>query len=125
MPIRIATVTLFLTAIATAVNAPIPDELPAVALGQVAVYRVEILLALVYAGLLLLTPLFYGVLQGRLPIELSHRGAKWDSGPSEVENADQQVKRLEAERRRLLRERRQFKAAAEVKASVEENDELE
>jgi hypothetical protein len=116
VPIRIATATLFLVATAVSVFAPVPDELPVIALGQAALYRVEILLALVYAGLLLLTPLFYGVFHGRLPIELSHRGAKWESGPSGLENADQQVEELEVERAQLLRERRQLEAAAEVGA---------
>lgn len=54
------------------------------ALGQAAVYRIEILLTLVYGGLLLLTPLFHGVLHGRLPTELSHRGAKWPADAEKV-----------------------------------------
>ncbi len=68
------------------------------ALGQVVVYRLEVLLALVYGGLLLLTPLFQGLLYGRLPIELSHRGAKWPP-PAEEAMAELQgeIGELEAE----------------------------
>ncbi|HET9677188.1 MAG TPA: hypothetical protein VFP21_06765, partial [Solirubrobacterales bacterium] len=77
VPIRITTATLFIAATVLAASMPMPRELPAVALSQPLVYRVEILLALVYGGLLLLTPLLRGVLHGHLPIELSHRGAKW------------------------------------------------
>jgi hypothetical protein len=96
MPIRLATTTLFLFALALALTAPAPDDLPAVALGQAAVYRLEILLALVYGGLLLLTPLFQGVFYGRLPIEISHRGARWPEG-SPVEEAEEKIDELEAE----------------------------
>jgi hypothetical protein len=60
MTVRICTVALFLAATVLASSAPIPGDLPAIALGQSIVYRLEILLALVYGGLLLLTPLFMG-----------------------------------------------------------------
>jgi hypothetical protein len=98
MAIRLATATLFLFALAIAFTVPAPDDLPAVALGQVAVYRLEILLALVYGGLLLLTPLFQGVLHGQLPTELSHRGAKWAPAKEAVARLEEQIARLEAER---------------------------
>jgi hypothetical protein len=83
--VRFATAAVFLVATAIASTTPVPAELPAIALGQVAVYRVKILLALVYGGLLLLTPFFEGVLNGRMPIEISHRGAV-APGTSEREN---------------------------------------
>lgn len=99
MPIRIATVILFLAAVVLAVSAPIPDELPAVALGQAAVYRVEVLLALVYGGLLLLTPLFRGVGHGQLPVEISHRGAKWPPPAEEaVARLEEEIVEMKAER---------------------------
>jgi hypothetical protein len=53
------------------------DDLPAVALGQTFLYRVEVALLVFYGGLLLLTPLFRGVVEGQLPIEVSARGAKY------------------------------------------------
>jgi hypothetical protein len=99
MPIRLATAALFLFALVLALTAPAPDDLPAVALGQTAVYRLEILLTLVYGGLLLLTPLFQGVLHGQLPTELSHRGAKWPPPAQEaVARLEEQIGQLEAER---------------------------
>jgi hypothetical protein len=60
------------------------ERLPGIALGQPFVCRVEVYLAIVYGGLLLLTPLFYGLLQGRLPIEISHRGARWQEAANET-----------------------------------------
>jgi hypothetical protein len=103
MPIRLATVALFVASAAIALTAPAPVDLPAVALGQTTVYRLEILLALVYGGLLLLTPLFQGAIHGHLPIELSHRGARWPEQPEKaLELAEEKVARLEAERDKLL-----------------------
>jgi hypothetical protein len=55
----------------------IPDDLPTVALGQAALYRLEIALAVFYGSLLLLTPAYSGLASGRLPIEISTRGAKF------------------------------------------------
>lgn len=96
--VRLATTALFLAAAAVAVISPAPHDLPAIALGQVPVYRVEVLLALIYGGLLVLTPLFHG-LGGRLPIEISHRGAKWP------EPAEEAVVRLQAQVLHLKEER--------------------
>ena len=55
----------------------IPEKLPGVALGQPFLYRVQIGLAVFYAGLLLLTPVFRGIIEGQLPVEVSARGAKF------------------------------------------------
>jgi hypothetical protein len=99
MPVRLATAVLFIATAAVAVATPVPNDLPALAMGQMLVYRLEILLALFYGGLLVLTPLFHG-LSGRLPIEISHRGAKWPA-PSATERADERIERLEAELDRL------------------------
>lgn len=57
--------------------------LPAVALEQTALYRLEVALMVFYGGLLLITPAFSGLVSGRLPIEISARGAKF------AEEADQ------------------------------------
>lgn len=75
--VRVATAGLFVAAVWITVALKAPEKLPGVALGQESVFQAEVLLALIYAGLLLLTPLFYGLLRGRVPIEISHRGAKW------------------------------------------------
>ena len=64
------------------VEADPPAQLPAVALDQGFVYRLELLLVTVFAGLLIITPLLQGVLNGRLPTEITARGAKYD--PADV-----------------------------------------
>lgn len=63
-------------AILTAAFAP-ASALPAVALGQAWLYRLEISLLAFYACLLLITPMFSGLVRGRLPIEISTRGARF------------------------------------------------
>lgn len=81
--VRVAIAALFAAIIWFALAFVIPphatggNRMPSVALGQPDLYRAEVCLALVYAGLLLLTPLFYGLVRGTLPIEISHQGAKW------------------------------------------------
>lgn len=101
--IRLATVSLFVAAAVVSAVAPVPNDLPAIALGQVPVYRVEILLALVYGGLLLLTPFFHGVMHGRLPIEISHRGAKWQADAEErLREAEEEIARLEGEHQDMM-----------------------
>lgn len=77
------------TAVAAFATVPIPVDarkapaLPTVALEQPALYRLEVALVVFYGGLLLITPAFSGVVDGRLPIEISARGAKF------AEEADQ------------------------------------
>jgi hypothetical protein len=57
--------------------------LPAVALGQETIYRLEIGLLVFYGGLVVLTPLFYGAVRGRIPSEVSARGAKFTEDAAE------------------------------------------
>jgi hypothetical protein len=69
--------------------APVPigheghSALPAIALGQASLYRLEVALLIFNCGLLLITPAFSGLVKGRLPVEVSARGAKF------AEDADQ------------------------------------
>lgn len=65
-----------LVAILTAALAP-ASALPAIALGQLWLYRLEVSLLAFYACLLLITPAFSGLIRGRLPIEISTRGARF------------------------------------------------
>jgi len=51
-------------------SAETPQPLPTVALGQILVYRLELLLVCVFGALLLVTPLLQGVVNGRLPTDL-------------------------------------------------------
>jgi len=65
---------------------PIPEPLPAIAIRQVTLYRLEVALLVFYSWLLLVTPAFSGLVRGRLPVEISTRGARF------VEEADQSTK---------------------------------
>ena len=47
------------------------------ALGQTSLYRLEVALAAFYGCLLLVTPAYAGLTAGRLPVEISTRGAKF------------------------------------------------
>jgi hypothetical protein len=82
-------------ALAAAGLARPPAVLPAVAFGQASLYRLEIALLVFYGSLLLVTPTFSGLARGRLPTEISTRGAKF------AENADQLVESDEATTRKL------------------------
>jgi hypothetical protein len=64
----------------TAIRGAPPEierRLPSVALGQQAIYRLEVGLAVFYGGLIAFTPLYYGLVRGRVPIEISARGARF------------------------------------------------
>jgi hypothetical protein len=81
--VRILIATVLCAALSTSVLVPIPadasgqPDLPALALGQAGLYRLEVALLVFYSGLLLVTPAFLGVIGGRLPTEISTRGAKF------------------------------------------------
>lgn len=77
-------------ALVSSVVLPAPENLPAVALGQAPLYRLEVALAVFYGCLLLATPAYSGLVTGRLPTEISTRGAKFAG------EADQTVERDEA-----------------------------
>jgi hypothetical protein len=57
-----------------------PEALPAVAIRQAGLYRLEVALLVFYGWLLLATPAFSGLVRGRLPIEISTRGARFAEG---------------------------------------------
>jgi hypothetical protein len=80
--IRFVIAALGVAALLLAVTANAPDQLPSIALGQVPMYRLELLLGAFFGGLLVATPLLQGVINGRLPTEITARGAKYD--PEEV-----------------------------------------
>lgn len=65
---------------------PIPEALPAVSIRQASLYRLEVALIAFYGCLLLVTPAFSGLVRGRLPIEISTRGARF------AEEADESAK---------------------------------
>lgn len=90
-------------ALLAAALAPVPEDgaghpaLPALALGQVGLYRLEVALLVFYGSLLLVTPAFSGLIRGRLPTEISARGAKF------AEDAEQSAELAEAAGKELER----------------------
>lgn len=83
--------------------APIPmdanghPDLPAPAFEQTALYRMEVALLVFYGDLLLVTPALIGLQRGRLPIEISTRGAKFAEGSERWRGIDEAaIKELEA-----------------------------
>jgi hypothetical protein len=67
-------------ALTACVVPPLPKELPSVALGQTSLYRLEVALAAFYGCLLIVTPAYSGLAVGRLPVEISTRGARFAEG---------------------------------------------
>jgi hypothetical protein len=71
-------------------------DLPALAFGQAGLYRLEVALLVFYGGLLLITPAFSGLARGRLPIEISARGAKFaEDADDSAETTRAALKELE------------------------------
>ncbi|TMK58023.1 MAG: hypothetical protein E6G51_04410 [Actinobacteria bacterium] len=94
--IRTLTFVVLSMALAASAAAPMPQDVPDVAFGQAGLYRLEVALLVFYSGLLLVTPAFSGLVQGRLPIEISTRGAKFAGQADEsVEAARVAIERLE------------------------------
>jgi hypothetical protein len=98
-------------AVAIAATAPLPvrrergrevSDLPSVALGNAAVYRIQIGLIVLYGGLLILTPVYRGVVRGTLPTEVSARGAKFGEDVDDaVLKVEERVKELEGRANQL------------------------
>jgi len=106
--IRILVAVALCLALLAFVLAPVPvdprgnPDLPAPAFEQVDLYRLEVALLVFYGYLLLVTPAFSGLLRGRLPIEISTRGAKFAAEADEaaVEN-EAAIRALERTTRQL------------------------
>jgi len=76
--------------------APTPVNLPAPAFEQTGLYRLEVSLLVFYGALLLVTPALAGLIRGRLPTEISTRGAKFaDETDRSAERNDAEIKRLQ------------------------------
>lgn len=83
-------------ALAAAAAVPIPEVLPAIAIGQAVVYKLEVALVVFYGVLLLITPALSGLGHGRLPIEISTRGAKFaDEMDESADTMRASIERLE------------------------------
>jgi hypothetical protein len=75
---------------------PAPPSLPAVTFEQAGLYRLEVALLVFYGCLLLMTPAFSGLARGRLPTEISVRGAKFEEKAEDsVEVAEARIEELE------------------------------
>ena len=88
--IRCLVVAALLAALLGSGLAPAPAQLPAAALGQPALYRLEIALLVFYGFLLLITPVYSALAWGRLPTEISTRGARF------AERADRSADKIAA-----------------------------
>jgi hypothetical protein len=76
--VRVLVGTALCTALSASIAVPVPGDLPAIAIRQPGLYRLEVALLVFYGWLLLLTPAFSGLIRGRLPTEISTRGAKFE-----------------------------------------------
>jgi hypothetical protein len=88
--VRVFVGTVLCTALVACAAMPLPEDLPAVTFGQEGLYRLEVALLVFYGELLLITPAFSGLVRGRLPIEISTRGAKFaeeDERTTELDEA--------------------------------------
>jgi hypothetical protein len=100
-----------LAALLASVLASTPKDLPTVALGQVGLYRLEIALLVFYGSLAMLTPAFSELAAGRLPIEISTRGARFaQEAEQSVGEEEVTIKELELTTQRL----REALAAADI-----------
>lgn len=93
--VRILVAIVLCVALLSFILVPVPTDLPPPAFDQTSLYRLEIALMFFYGTLLLVTPAFSGLIRGRLPTEISTRGAKF------VEEADQSAARDAAAIREL------------------------
>jgi hypothetical protein len=94
--IRILVATALCLALFAFVSAPVPVNLPAPAFEQTGLYRLEVSLLVFYGSLLLITPASSGLIRGRLPTEISTRGAKFaDETDRSAERNDAEIKRLQ------------------------------
>jgi hypothetical protein len=124
LAIRILVAFMVCVAFAAFAATPIPKDqnnnpaLPAVALQQVELYRLEVALAVFYGGLLLVTPAFSGLVGGRLPIEISARGARFaDEAEYSAELSDTAIKEL----RQATNDLKAGLAAANMKIALLKN----
>ncbi len=111
---------IFVAAVVIAAGVGLPGEgsdadLPAIALGQPSLYRLEVFLVVFYGGLLVATPLFRGLVGGKLPIEVSARGAKY--AEEAAESIEETKKQMDALR---LRMRNAESAVARTRLNVDQ-----
>lgn len=97
------------TALLASLLMPVPSsrdakgdsDLPTIAFEQTGLYRLEMALLVFYGELLLVTPAFSGLIWGRLPTEISVRGAKFVGADQSTATNRAAVKELEQTTRKL------------------------
>ena len=106
--VRILTAVALCAALLTCAQVPVPDDskgnlaLPAISFEQVGLYRLEVAVLVFYGALLLVTPAFSGLIRGRLPIEISVRGAKFgEEADRSAELTKEGIEKLELVTTRL------------------------
>lgn len=87
--IRVLTGAALCVALVACALVPVPEDLPAIACQQAGLYRLEIALLVFYSSLLLITPAFSGLVRGRLPTEISVRGARFVEEADQTENLNE------------------------------------
>ena len=78
-------------ALASCAVLPVPGHLPAIALEQEFLYRLEVALAVFYGWLLVATPAYSGLVMGRFPTEISTRGAKFAEGADQAAELNEKL----------------------------------
>lgn len=96
--IRLLVAAVVIATLAALILVPVPENdgkpaPPAVALNNPGLFHVEVALLAFYGGLLLLTPAFAGLFRGRLPSEISTKGAKYEE---EVKRSDENTELTQA-----------------------------
>jgi len=92
------------TALVACAVVPVPANLPAIACQQAGLYRLEVALLVFYGVLLLITPTFSGLIRGRLPTEISTRGAKFaEEADYSAEQDEAAIERLQETTTKLAR----------------------
>ncbi len=100
MLVRFLVVIIAFVTVLAVILVPVPEDSkgnpdpPALALNNNELFHGEVALLVFYGGLLLLTPAFAGVFLGRLPTEISTRGAKF----SEVAEKADEITQLTQDR---------------------------
>ncbi len=102
---------------------PIPMDLPPPAFEQATLYRLETALMFFYGSLLLVTPAFSGLVRGRLPIEISTRGARFATEADEsAARNEAAVRKLEGTARQLAQSLKATQLAVDALKELADSD---
>jgi hypothetical protein len=119
--IRFLVAAIVIATVLAVILVPVPEDsegnpdLPAVALHDERLFYGEVAFLVFYGSLLLLTPAFAGVFRGRLPTEISTRGAKYEEEVKQerAETSDKVTEEQTRERLKITDELTLAKGAIE------------